>query len=126
MMPEMYPESTCLQHGLKLVSFPLPVYVDTTTASAKELESEWSKNQGMTLLDVPYNKEYQRTWRRMTYWHSMDREVNYAMELWARWTRRKVTVEGGQTQLVDVEVQEGEEKERLCLPGILIHPVKHE
>ena len=123
MMPEMYPESACLHHGLKLVSFPLPVYVDTATSS-RDLEFEWSRNQGTTLLDVPYKEEYQRTWRRMTYWHSMDRETNYAMELWARWTRRKVVKQGEETKMLPVEIKEGEEMERLCLPGILIHPVK--
>ena len=110
MMPEMMPESSALHHGLKLVSFPLPVYVDRAIP-ASVIERAFSKNKGETMLNHPYDHENVLTWRRMTYWHSMDGEVNYQMELWARWT-------GKETDEVEAE------QERLCLPQMLIHPVK--
>lgn len=50
----------------------------------------------------------------MTYWHSMDDEQSrsgYARQLWDRWTGEE-------------ERWEGEEQERLCLPGVLLHPIK--
>ena len=111
MMPEMMPESAALQHGLKLVTFPLPVYVDIAKAPA-DIERAFSKNRGETMLDVPYDRDNVAVWHRMTYWHSMDLEINYQIELWARWTGQKVEGEKEPIQ------------ERLCLPQMLIHPVK--
>ena len=82
MFPEMYPESTALHHGLKLVVFPLPVYIDYAK-TPKFIDDKFNANEGKTLLDVPY--KYPDIWRRMTYWHSMAKKTTYSDELYKRW-----------------------------------------
>ena len=82
MFPEMYPESTTLHHGLKLVVFPLPVYMDYAKTS-EEIERTFNADEGKTLLNSPYR--YPDIWRRMTYWHTMGRKTNYPDELYKRW-----------------------------------------
>ena len=111
MMPEMYPQSTALHHGLKLVSFPLPVYVDMAVIP-RELEEDFSADEGATMLNSPY--EFREVWRRMTYWHTMDGlqlDHGYVRQLWDRWTGREYR-------------WQGEEPERMCLPQMLLHPIK--
>ncbi|KAK4694677.1 hypothetical protein P7C71_g2946, partial [Lecanoromycetidae sp. Uapishka_2] len=82
MFPEMYAESTALQHGLKMVVFPLPVYMDFAR-SPEWIAKTFNANEGSTLLDSPY--KYKPEWRRMTYWHSMDQITLYPDELYKRW-----------------------------------------
>lgn len=82
MFPEMYPESTTLHHGLKMVVFPLPVYMDFAK-SPQWVNKAFNANEGTTLLNSPY--KYIPEWRRMTYWHTMDRVTNYPDELYKRW-----------------------------------------
>lgn len=104
MFPEMYAESTALHHGLKLLVFPSPTYLDYAKSPAV-IEEIFNADKGSTLLDVPYR--YSDIWHRMSYWSSMDRKTNYADELYKRWLAH-----GGDTF------------ERLCLPSMLLHPVK--
>lgn len=82
MFPEMFPESTTLHHGLKMVVFPLPVYMDYAK-SPQYIEEAFNANEGTTLLETPY--KYKAEWRRMSYWHSMDQVTNFPDELYKRW-----------------------------------------
>lgn len=104
MPPEMYPESTALHHGLKLVVFPLPVYLDFAKSPAN-MNAAFNGDEGKTVLNNP--PMHDGTWHRMTYWASIDEKTTYPDELYKRWLGYG-----------------NDPSERLCLPGILLHPVK--
>ncbi|CAD6586981.1 MAG: hypothetical protein ASARMPRED_002960 [Alectoria sarmentosa] len=104
MPPKMYPESTALHHGLKLVVFPLPVFLDFAK-SPENMNAAFNGNEGKTVLNTP--PLHDGTWHRMTYWASIDEKTTYPDELYKRWLGYG-----------------NDPSERLCLPGILLHPVK--
>ena len=122
MFPEMYPESTAVHHGLKLVVFPMPVYMDYAK-SPEEIERNFNADEGKTLLNSPY--KYPDIWRRMTYWHTMDRKTNFPDELYKRWMGYVSLLFFCSSSRSDADVsQSNDPLERLCLPGIVLHPVK--
>ena len=82
MPPEMYPESTALHHGLKLVVFPLPVYLDFAK-SPENMNAAFNAAEGKTVLDTP--PKHDGTWHRMSYWASIDEKTTYPDELYKRW-----------------------------------------
>lgn len=82
MPPEMYPESTALHHGLKLVAFPLPVYLDFAK-SPENMNAAFNAAEGKTVLNTP--PQHDATWHRMSYWASIDEKTTYPDELYKRW-----------------------------------------
>ena len=122
MFPEMFPESTALHHGLKLVVFPLPVYMDYAK-NPEAIERTFNADEGKTLLNPPY--KYGDIWHRMTYWHAMDRKTNFPDELYKRWLGYVSTISfcSSSPPITDVS-QSNDPLERVCLPGIVLHPVK--
>ena len=82
MAPQMFPFSTALHHGLKLVVFPLPVYLDYAKAP-REMNRIFNNDQGKSVLNSPF--EYEDVWHRMTYWSTLDAQTNYPDELYKRW-----------------------------------------
>ena len=82
MPPEMYPESTALHHGLKLVVFPLPVYLDFAK-SPENMNAAFNAAEGKTVLNTP--PLHDATWHRMSYWASIDEKTTYPDELYKRW-----------------------------------------
>ena len=81
MFPEMYPESTALHHGLKIVVFPLPTYLDYAKPPSM-IERHFNDREGRTLMNVPYG--YSDVWHRMTYWAQIDKKTTFADELYKR------------------------------------------
>ena len=82
MSPEMYPQSTALHHGLKLVAFPLPIYLDFAK-SPENMNAAFNAAEGRTVLNNP--PIHDGTWHRMTYWASIDEKTTYPDELYKRW-----------------------------------------
>ena len=122
MFPEMFPESTALHHGLKLVVFPLPVYMDYAK-NPEAIERTFNADEGKTLLNPPY--KYGDIWHRMTYWHSMDRKTSFPDELYKRWLGYVSTMSFCSLSHSDSDVRQSNDPlERVCLPGIVLHPVK--
>ena len=125
MFPEMYPESTTLHHGLKMVVFPLPVYMDYAR-SPSSIEQIFNADEGSTLLNAPYS--YMAEWRRMTYWHTMDKKTTYPDELYKRWLGYvccKAFSCSLKYHYYRANISQSDHiAERLCLPGILLHPIK--
>lgn len=123
MPPEMYPQSTALHHGLKLVVFPLPIYLDFAK-SPENMNAAFNAAEGRTVLNNP--PIHDGTWHRMTYWASIDEKTTYPDELYKRWLGyvsiypRPIALQRG----VLIISQGNDPNERLCLPGILLHPVK--
>ena len=126
MAPEMFPYSTALHHGLKLVVFPLPVYLDYAK-TPKDMNRIFNHDEGKSLLNSPY--KYEDIWRRMSYWSTLDSQTNYPDELYKRWLGY-VSITLFLVQLRRLAglgadlLQSGDPTERLCLPGLLLHPIK--
>lgn len=100
----MYPVSTALHHGLKIASFPLPVFSDSRISS-QDIERALNLNEGRDTFDHP--NRYRDQWRRLTFAVTIDNGSTYADELYKRWLG-----------------YDEEETEGLCLPGMLLHPIK--
>jgi hypothetical protein len=110
MFPEMFAPTMCLHHGLKAVYAPHPVYFD----------HDWNlahMNQALNYphreLESPFGWGEHNLLGSTFYYNS-----GFAATLWRRWL--------GQWE--DKEEQEKWEgvTGRMCLPGILFHPVKYE
>lgn len=82
MAPEMYPASTALHHGLKLVVFPTPVFLDFAK-SPQAINQAFNQDEGKTVLNLP--PLHDGTWHRMSYWASIDDKTTYPDELYKRW-----------------------------------------
>lgn len=121
MPPEMYPESAALHHGLKLVVFPLPVYLDFAK-SPENMNAAFNAEEGKTVLNHP--PLHDGTWHRMTYWASIDEKTTYPDELYKRWLGY-VSFSLSPSPIHRTDIWQGNDpSERLCLPGMLLHPVK--
>ena len=96
-------------HGLKMVSYPLPTYYDPVPGmidDPEELEELFNAQEPEETIWREGRDEYSEAHvDRLTWWNS---DANYAPELYRRWIDG--SEEGG--------------PERLCLPGILMHPIK--
>lgn len=104
MPPTLFPASTALHHGLKVVAFPLPIFLDATV-SPEQIEAEFNHpDWGRHTYDTPY--KYADFWRRMTFAISVDELPTFADELYKRWLG------------YDPKQTRG-----LCLPGLLLRPV---
>lgn len=109
MMPEMYPESTALQHGMKTVAFPEPVYIDVDDKSPEELEAIFNDQTegGMWNGASPHAMLA----RSISYWWSAGFHPEYSNVLYRKWLG--IDFEGKKT-----------DEQRLCLPAITLHPIK--
>ncbi|KAL8824688.1 MAG: hypothetical protein Q9170_008075, partial [Blastenia crenularia] len=109
MMPEMLPESTALQHGLKAVTFPEPVYLDIDDKTPEELESIFNTqdDSGMWNGGSPNSRLAQH----ISYWWSTGFKPDFSNVLYRRWLG--IDMEGKKT-----------DEQRLCLPPVLLHPIK--
>ncbi|KAL9593022.1 MAG: hypothetical protein Q9179_006161 [Wetmoreana sp. 5 TL-2023] len=76
MMPEMFPASSALQHGLKAVAFPEPVYLDIDDKTPEELESIFNDQTitGMWNGSSPNSKLAQH----ISYWWSAGFKPEYS------------------------------------------------
>ena len=81
MLPEMYAASTALHHGLKVVVFPLPVYLDFAR-SPKWVEKAFNEGDGARVSERPF--KYEAEWRRMTFWAALDQVTVFSDELYKR------------------------------------------
>lgn len=109
MMPEMYPESSALHHGLKTVVFPEPLYLDIDDKTTEELESIFNDQTEKSMWNggSPHAKLAQH----ISYWWSTGFVPDFANVLYRRWLG--IDSEGKKTK-----------EQRLCLPPIMLHPIK--
>ena len=115
MFTEMWPPTTCLHHGFKAVYAPHPVFIDRrwpTSYLASILNNGRNGAAGGSRTSV-FSDERQHNFRGTTWYY----DAGFAPNLWQRWMGIKVDDFGGeQFELTG----EG----RMCLPGVMIHPVK--
>lgn len=115
MFSEMWPGSVALQHGLKAVYVPHPVYIDrkwpveylaATFNNGRNGASGGAKTS-------PFNDRLQHNFLGITWYY----HAGFPGDLWRRWLGYKVNNDGG-------EEWEMRNEGRICLPPMLLHPVK--
>ncbi|KXT05485.1 hypothetical protein AC579_1658 [Pseudocercospora musae] len=111
MFPEMWPPTVAMHHGLKAVYVPHPVFFDR----------DWDLAYMNQVFNYPTN-----TWDSPFGWgehnllgSSFYYNSGFSGALWRRWLGQWENGEGGKRL-------EEEGTGRMCLRGILHHPIKHE
>ncbi|KAI9372481.1 hypothetical protein BJX61DRAFT_442525 [Aspergillus egyptiacus] len=114
MFSEMWPATTALHHGFKAVYVPHSVYIDRQWPT-ECLESVFNAGRngasGGARTSVFGDREH--NFRGTTWFYSAGHSPN----LWRRWLGYKVDNDGG-------EQEELAGEGRMCLPPMLLHPVK--
>jgi hypothetical protein len=116
MFSEMWPGSCALHHGLKAVYAPHPVYIDRrwpTSYLAAVFNNGLHGASGAARTSV-FSDERQHNFLGTSWYY----HAGFPGNLWKRWLGYKVDGDGG-------EMEEVEGEGRMCLPGMLLHPVKH-
>ncbi|KAL8997540.1 MAG: hypothetical protein Q9169_003235 [Polycauliona sp. 2 TL-2023] len=116
MFSEMYPASIALHHGLKAVYAPHPMYIDRDwppTYLAAVMNGGRNGASGGARTSVYGGREH--NFKGTTWFY----DAGFAPNLWRRWLGLKVDNDGGERE----EGRVGGEG-RMCLPGVLLHPVK--
>ena len=114
MFSEMWPASVALHHGFKAVYAPHPVYIDRkwpTAYLAGVMNGGRNGASGGARTSVYGGREH--NFKGTTWFY----DAGFAPNLWRRWLGYKVDNDGGEQ---DEMAGEG----RMCLPGMLLHPVK--
>ncbi|KAL8739537.1 MAG: hypothetical protein Q9190_007670 [Brigantiaea leucoxantha] len=133
MFSEMWPASVSLHHGLKAVYAPHPVYVDR----------DWPVKYLEGVLNAGRNRASGGA--RTAVWGAREHNLKgvtwfynsgFAGSLWRRWLGMRVDGDGGEVEEMGGDGGgngkggriEGEYKVigegRMCVPGVLLHPVK--
>ena len=115
MFSEMWPASCSLHHGLKAVYAPHPVYIDRRwPLPYLEQTMNGGKNGGVGgSRKTVFGDRVQHNLLGVT-WHY---NTGFAPNLWRRWLGYRVDGGGG-------EEEELAGEGRMCLPPMLLHPVK--
>lgn len=114
MFSEMWPATTALHHGFKAVYVPHAVYVDRRWPT-KYLESVFNAGRngasGGARTSIFGDREH--NFRGTTWFYS----AGFSPNVWRRWLGMRVDNDGG-------EQREMAGEGRMCLPPMLLHPVK--
>ncbi|GAB7363172.1 hypothetical protein MBLNU230_g3456t1 [Neophaeotheca triangularis] len=111
MFPEMWPAAVSLHHGLKAVYAPHPVFFDRDwELGYMEQQFNWPRE----IVQSPFGWGENNLLGSTFYYNS-----GFASRLWRRWLGQVEKGEGGRRE---EEAGSG----RLCLRGVLLHPVKRE
>ncbi|KAK5074013.1 hypothetical protein LTR64_006846 [Lithohypha guttulata] len=114
MFSEMWPASCALHHGLKAVYVPHPEFIDRrwpTSYLEKTFNGGRNGASGGARTSVFGDREH--NFRGTTWYYN----AGFSEVLWHRWLGMKIHNDGG-------EVFEAENEGRMCLPGMLLHPIK--
>ena len=114
MFSEMWPASISLHHGYKAVYAPHPIYIDRrwpTSYLAGVMNGGRNGASGGARTSVYGGREH--NFKGTTWFY----DAGFAPNLWRRWLGYKVDNDGGEQEEI---AGEG----RMCLPAVLLHPVK--
>ncbi|KAF2021244.1 hypothetical protein BU24DRAFT_438432 [Aaosphaeria arxii CBS 175.79] len=138
MQAEMWPSTVALQHGLKAVYAPHPIFNDrhwpeaytsaifdtastvneSTGAAEDAVPGAWTEQ-----ADSPYNKDREYNFQGWSWYYAS----RFPRKLYRRWLNWPISVQ----DWGEAERTEGGpgadgpmEEKRMCMPGILLHPVK--
>ena len=111
MRPELFAHTMALVHGLKVAALPLPMFFENTTTTSADVDRMFNDPKKDFFLDN--NKWTLPIKANTTFWWPLQFE-QYPQQLYRRWYG------------VDQEGQQLDERQtgRLCLPGMLLYPVK--
>ncbi|KAL8714313.1 MAG: hypothetical protein Q9220_001644 [cf. Caloplaca sp. 1 TL-2023] len=109
MMPEMFPESSALHHGMKAVAFPEPIYLDIEDTSPEGLESIFNEQGENSMWNG--GSPNANLGQHINYWWSAGFKPEYSNVLYRRWLGLDET--GQRT-----------DDRRLCLLPMTLHPIK--
>lgn len=114
MFSEMWPATTALHHGFKAVYVPHNVYVDRRWPT-EYLESVFNagRNGAAGGARTAIFGDREHNFRGTTWFYS----AGFSPNLWRRWLGYRVDNDGG-------EQEELAGEGRMCLPPMLLHPVK--
>ncbi len=115
MFSEMWPATCALHHGLKAVYAPHPVFIDRkwpTQYLTAIFNNGRNGASGGARLSV-FSEERQHNFLGTTWYY----HAGFAPNLWKRWLGYKIDNDGG-------EEEELAGEGRMCLPAVLLHPVK--
>jgi len=115
MFSEMWPGSCALHHGFKAVYAPHPVYIDRawpTSYLAAVFNNGRNGASGGARTSV-FSDERQINFLGTTWYY----HAGFSPNLWKRWLGYKVDNDGG-------EEEEMQGDGRMCVPAMLLHPVK--
>ncbi|SMY29392.1 unnamed protein product [Zymoseptoria tritici ST99CH_1A5] len=115
MFSEMWPGSCALHHGYKAVYAPHPVYIDRawpTSYLAAVFNNGRNGATGGARTSV-FSDERQHNFLGTTWYY----HAGFPANLWKRWLGYKVDNDGG-------EEWELANEGRMCLPAMLLHPIK--
>ncbi|KAF1922103.1 hypothetical protein BDU57DRAFT_511283 [Ampelomyces quisqualis] len=115
MFTEMWPATVALHHGLKAVYAPHPVFVDRkwpTQYLAAIFNNGRNGAAGGGKMSI-FSEERQHNFLGTTWYYN----AGFAPNLWKRWLGYKIDNDGG-------EEEELAGEGRMCLPAMLLHPVK--
>lgn len=115
MFSEMWPASCALHHGFKAVYAPHPVYIDRRWPTDYMAAVFNAGRNGATggARTSAFNDAHQDYFKGISWYYNS----GFGGNLWKRWLGYKVDNDGG-------EAEELANEGRMCLPGMLIHPVK--
>lgn len=114
MFTEMWPASVALHYGYKAVYAPHPVYIDRrwpTSYLAGVMNGGRNGASGGARTSVYGGREH--NFKGTTWFY----DAGFSPNLWRRWLGYKVDNDGG-------EQEELAGEGRMCLPGMLLHPIK--
>ena len=114
MFSEMWPATVSLHHGLKAVYAPHPMFIDRawpTAYLAKVMNGGLNGAAGGARTSV--FGELEHNLRGVTWYYNSGFPSNF----WKRWLGYRVDGGGGEQAELDGEG-------RMCVPGVLLHPVK--
>ncbi|KAI9924891.1 hypothetical protein ASPWEDRAFT_51424 [Aspergillus wentii DTO 134E9] len=114
MFSEMWPATTALHHGFKAVYVPHSVYIDRRWPT-KYLESVFNagRNGASGGARTAIFGDREHNFRGTTWFYS----AGFSGNLWRRWLGYRVDNDGG-------EQEELAGEGRMCLPPMLLHPIK--
>lgn len=114
MFSEMWPASTALHHGFKAVYAPHSVYIDRRWPT-DYLESIFNagRNGASGGARTAIFGDREHNFRGTTWFYS----AGFSPNLWRRWLGYRVDNDGG-------EEEEKAGEGRMCLPPMMLHPVK--
>lgn len=114
MRSELFAHTIALAHGMKIAHAPVPMFFDDPSKNSAEINEIFNVGDGLGRIWADGDNELNmRAMGDTTYWWRLGFE-HYPRILYRRWY--------GLDQ--DGNPLNDKEKGRLCLPGIMIHPVK--
>ena len=115
MFSEMWPSSCALHHGLKAVYAPHPVFIDRKwpTDYLAAIFNGGRNGASGGSRTTPFSDEREHNFLGVSWYY----RTGFPADLWKRWLGYKVNNDGG-------EEWEMAHEGRMCLPPMLLHPVK--